>query len=319
MAVRIGFIGTGGIANHHLNILPSIERAHLVSFSDVVEEKAQAAAERFGGTAYSDYRQMLVSEDLDAVYVCLPPFAHGDPEMAVIEHNLNLFVEKPLSTELSIAQDISEAVDRADVIAVVGYNWRHQDTTDKALEVLKGKRPVLGIGYWIGGTPGVDWWRVKAQSGGQIVEQTTHVFDTARYLMGEVVSVYAAGSSGLVNDMPHYDVDDASTVSLKFENGAVASILSSCVAGQGYGSEMQVITRGMNIKLGENLTVEENGSTTIYKGKRDPYQFESKLFLEAVESGDRSKLRATYADGVKTLAVTLAANHSIETGEVVRL
>jgi len=319
MAVRIGFIGTGGIASHHLNLLPNIERAHLVSFSDVVEEKAQAAAERFEGTAYSDYRQMLDSEDLDAVYVCLPPFAHGDPEMAVIEHNMNLFVEKPLSTELSIAQDISEAVDGAGIIAVVGYNWRHQDTADKALEVLKGKRPVLGIGYWIGGTPGVAWWRVKAQSGGQIVEQTTHVFDTARYLMGEVVSVYAAGSHGHVNEMPHYDVDDASTVSLTFENGAVASILSSCVADQGYGSGMQVIAQGLNIKLADNLTVEENGRTTIYTGKRNPYQFESELFLEAVETGDRSKLRATYADGVKTLAVTLAANQSIETGDVVRL
>jgi len=262
---------------------------------------------------------MLDSEDLDAVYVCLPPFAHGDPEMAVIEHNMNLFVEKPLSTELSIAQDISEAVDGAGIIAVVGYNWRHQDTADKALEVLKGKRPVLGIGYWIGGTPGVAWWRVKAQSGGQIVEQTTHVFDTARYLMGEVVSVYAAGSHGHVNEMPHYDVDDASTVSLTFENGAVASILSSCIADQGYGSGMQVIAQGLNIKLADNLTVEENGRTTIYTGKRNPYQFESELFLEAVETGDRSKLRATYADGVKTLAVTLAANQSIETGDVVRL
>jgi predicted dehydrogenase len=185
MAVRIGFIGTGGIANHHLNLLPNIERANLVAFSDVVEEKAQAAAARFNGTAYSDYRQMLEAEELDAVYVCLPPFAHGDPEMAVIEHNLHLFVEKPLSTDLSVAQNISEAIDRAGIIACVGYNWRHQDTTDQALELLKGKRPALGIGYWIGGTPGVGWWRVKAQSGGQIVEQTTHVFDTARYLMGE--------------------------------------------------------------------------------------------------------------------------------------
>lgn len=319
MAVRIGFIGTGGIANHHLNLLPNIDRAHLVAFSDVVEEKANAAASRFGGTAYTDFRKMLQCEELDAVYLCVPPFAHGDAEMAVIEHGLHLFVEKPLATVLSVAEDISSAVDESGIIACVGYNWRHQDTTDRALELLKGRRPALGIGYWIGGTPGVPWWRVKAQSGGQIVEQTTHVFDTARYLMGEVTSVYAAGSTGLMDDMPNYDVEDASTVSLTFESGAVASIVSGCIADQGYGTEMQVITRGLTIKLGANLTVEENGKTTTYKSSRNPYQFESELFLQAVESGDRSNLRATYADGVKTLALTLAANESIRTGEVVKL
>lgn len=320
MSVRIGFIGTGGIANHHLNLLPNIDRAQLVAFTDVVEEKAQAAAARFNGHAYTDYRSMLDNEQLDAVYVCLPPFAHGDPEFAVIERKLHLFVEKPIATELSVAQKIAEAVDRAGIITCVGYNWRHMDTTDKALELLSGKRPALGIGYWIGGTPGVAWWRVKAQSGGQTVEQTTHVFDIARYLMGEVTSVYAAASFGLVDDMPNYDVEDASTVSLTFESGAVATILSCCVANQGYGAAMHVITRGMTLKLGGGtLTVEEPGKTTEYKAQNNPYQFENELFLEAVETGDASAIRAPYADGVRSLAVSLAADESFKRGEVIHL
>lgn len=319
MAVRIGFIGTGGIANHHLNILPQIERAQLVAFADVVAERAQAAAARFKGHAYTDYRQMLDAEQLDAVYICLPPFAHGDPEHAVIEHRCHLFVEKPLSTSLAVAQDIAERIERAGLISCVGYNWRYLDLTDKAQEVLAGRRPALGIGYWIGGTPGVPWWRVKAQSGGQTVEQTTHIFDIARYLMGDVTAVYGAASKGLVTDLPGYDVEDASTVSLTFANGAVATILSSCIADQGYGAELHIITRGLTVKLRGDLTIEEPGKTTIYKQGVNPYRRESELFLAAVETGDPSAIRSPYHEGVKTLAVTLAANESFERGEVIRL
>lgn len=170
MAVRIGFIGAGGIANHHFNQLPGIARAKLVAFSDVVEDRAKAAATRFGGRAYTDYRQMLDKEELDAVYVCLPPFAHGDPEHAVIDRGLALFVEKPLSTDLDVARKIADSIAEKSLITCVGYNWRYMDSTDRAKEILAGRRPALAIGYWIGGTPGVPWWRVKAQSGGQAVE-----------------------------------------------------------------------------------------------------------------------------------------------------
>lgn len=319
MAVRIGFIGTGGIANHHLNILPQIERAQLVAFTDAIPERAQAAAARFNGRAYTDYRQMLDNEQLDAVYICLPPFAHGDPERAVIEHRCPLFVEKPLSTDLAVAQDIAGRIEQAGLISCVGYNWRYLDLTDRAKEALAGRRPALGIGYWIGGTPGVAWWRVKAQSGGQTVEQTTHIFDIARYLMGEVTTVYGAASRGLVTDLPGYDVEDASAVSLTFANGAVATILSSCVADQGYGAELHVIARGLTVKIRGDLTIEESGKTTTYRQAINPYKRESELFLEAVETGNPSAIRSPYHEGVKTLAVTLAANESFERGAVVRL
>ncbi len=318
MGVRIGFIGTGGIAGMHLGLLPGMERAELVAFSDLLIERAQAAADRCGGRAYADYREMLEREQLDAVYVCLPPFAHGDPEYAVLERNLHLFVEKPQALDVDIARDIAARVDESGVISCVGYNWRYLDVTEKARELLSGVRPALAFGYWIGGTPGSPWWRVKSKSGGQIVEQTTHVYDCARYLMGDVVSVYAAGTRGLMQDLPNYDVEDASTVSLTFESGAVATILSSCVAEQGYGTGLQVIARGITVKIeGRTLEVERENETVKYPGRNNPYQLENELFLQAIEEGNPSLVRSAYGDVVDSLAVTLAANESIESGQVV--
>ena len=318
MGVRIGFIGTGGIAGMHLGLLPGMERAELVAFSDLLIERAQAAADRCGGRAYADYREMLEREQLDAVYVCLPPFAHGDPEYAVLERNLHLFVEKPQALNVVLARDIAARVEESGVISCVGYNWRYLDVTEKARELLSGVRPALAFGYWIGGTPGSPWWRVKSKSGGQIVEQTTHVYDCARYLMGDVVSVYAAGTRGLMQDLPNYDVEDASTVSLTFESGAVATILSSCVAEQGYGTGLQVIARGITVKIeGRTLEVERENETVKYPGRNNPYQLENELFLQAIEEGNPSLVRSAYGDVVDSLAVTLAANESIESGQVV--
>ena len=167
-------------------------------------------------------------------------------------------------------------------MSCVGYNWRYLDITERARELLSTVQVALAFGYWIGNTPGSPWWRVKAKSGGQIVEQTTHVYDCARYLMGDIVSVYAAGNRGLMQDLPDYDVEDASTVSLTFDNGAVATILSSCVAEQGYGTGLQVITRGMTVKIeGGNLVVEKEDETVGYVGRNNPYQLENELFLQA--------------------------------------
>ena len=78
MAVKVGFIGTGGIANSHQNNLKAFEDVEFVAMCDVVEEKAKARADEYGGKAFTDYKEMFDKVDMDAVYICTPPFAHGD-------------------------------------------------------------------------------------------------------------------------------------------------------------------------------------------------------------------------------------------------
>ena len=82
--MRIGFVGTGGIANYHLEHLVKIKEAEIVALCDVAEERAKGAAKKYGGTAYSDYKKMLDKEKLDALYICVPPFAHQSQELLVL-------------------------------------------------------------------------------------------------------------------------------------------------------------------------------------------------------------------------------------------
>ena len=86
--VRIGFIGCGGNASGHMQRLSDLDGVRIVGTCDVQEERAQNAAERYDAQPYTNHNLMLERDDLDGIYLSLPVFAHGTPEMDVIERGL---------------------------------------------------------------------------------------------------------------------------------------------------------------------------------------------------------------------------------------
>ncbi len=319
MPIKVGFVGVGGIAQGHLNNVKRNPSAQVAAVCDILEDRAKAAAEKFGCRSYTKYQEMLNKEDLQAIYVCVPPHAHG-AEILGAEKGVHLFVEKPLSSDPSLPERIAKAISKSGVIGSVGYNWRYSDMTDKAIEIL-GDRPIgLVVGYWMGGLPGVPWWRIKAQSGGQAVEQTTHIFDMARCLAGEVKTVFASGALRCMTDVEGIDVEDASAVNLKFVTGAPGVILSTCMLSMGYRVMVSVFSKDLALEHTQgNLRILTPGEERILKSKVDPYAKEDEIFIEAVSSGDASRIRSPYADALKTHRLTMAANKSMESGETVDL
>src|SRR5262249_48710553 len=117
--VRVGFIGCGGVAQGHLRALQEHPHARVAAVWDVNPWAAERAAERFGGEAYTDYRALLARDDLDAAYLCLPPFAHGEIDLAVIERGLPFLVQKPVALDLKTAQRIAGAAREKNLITCV--------------------------------------------------------------------------------------------------------------------------------------------------------------------------------------------------------
>jgi predicted dehydrogenase len=321
MALRIGFLGTGGIARTHLNALRQLEEAELVAFSDIVEERSVGAAKEFDALAFTDHRKMLDEVEMDALFVCLPPFAHTDGEIIAAEKGIHLFVEKPVALTMDKAEEISEAISRAGVISSVGYHWRYAETTKMAMELLEGKEIAALHGYWLGGMPRVEWWRVKEKSGGQMVEQTTHIFDLARYIVGDAESVYALGFKGILEKrVENHNVEDASIALIRFKNGLMGQISSTDVITQGGLTGLHIFSAGLTLQISPSvLTIKEAGKVTEIRQQHNCYFAEDSTFLEAIKTGDTGKLLSPYSDAVKTLSLTLGANKSLETGEVVAL
>ncbi|HID94711.1 MAG TPA: Gfo/Idh/MocA family oxidoreductase [Candidatus Latescibacteria bacterium] len=320
MSVRVAFLGAGGIAKTHMDILAKMDDVRMVAFCDVDPQRANEAANQYDGRAYTDFREMLEKEDFEALYVCLPPFAHEDQELLATKKGIHLFVEKPVALDAETADRVSEAIEKNGTISSVGYNWRYLDLTGRMAEVLKRKKISFALGSWIGGFVSVPWWRVMGKSGGQMVEQTTHIFDLARYFLGEVKTVYAIANSGTMLDIPEYDIHDSSTVSLFFHSGAICNITSACIAGQSPMVALKVYTRDLTVENDyQRLTIYRPGHREVIENGNNPYLEEDKAFIDAVRTGDTSKIHSTYSDAVRTLKVTLAANESIKGGKPVQL
>lgn len=318
MSLKVGFIGTGGIARNHLENLKQLG-VEYAAMCDVDEARARQAADEYGGKPYTDFRRMLDEVALDAVWVCVPPFAHGDAEAAVIGRGVHLFVEKPIALELDLALELEQMIKDAGVIASVGYQWRYLQSVASAKAKL-GDEPIgMMLGYWVGGMPGVWWWRQRETSGGQVVEQTTHIFDLARYFGGEVTEVYAAHAQRFLHrEVENFTVDDVGTVTLKFASGAIANISSACIAPYRVG--LDIIAKGQVLSIsGHSLTTVAGGERRSENFSDNAYLEEDRAFIEAIQTGDRSKVRSDYSDAVKTLRVTLAANESAATGAPVVL
>src|SRR5262245_332942 len=136
---RIAFVGTGGIANHHLGRLKEIEGVEIVALCDVAEDRAAAAAAQYGGQAYTDYHRMLDEVATDALYGCVPPFAHSDAEILAAQRGIHLFVEKPVVMQLETGLRILEAVEKAGVMSSVGYGVRYTPGAQTTRAFLNGR------------------------------------------------------------------------------------------------------------------------------------------------------------------------------------
>ncbi|HOZ47266.1 MAG TPA: Gfo/Idh/MocA family oxidoreductase [Candidatus Hydrogenedentes bacterium] len=313
--IRVGAVGCGGIMHQHYQWLSKMDRVKLVGHCDIEASRAEAAAAQFGGEAFTEFTEMYDKVKPNAVYVCVPPYAHCGMEEAAAERGIHLFIEKPIAIDRETAKRINAAVSKAKIICSVGYCFRYYDTSNLARQILKGKAISLILGRWNGGMPGVWWWRRMDKSGGQIVEQTTHMFDLMRYLCGDVAEVYATASTGCMTKVEKFDVHDSSAVTMRMKSGASATITSSCVCNHGGGVALDVITPEATVSFaGGTLIVKEAGKVTEYHPAVNMYEEEDKVFIDAVRSGKKNRIRSTYRDALQTFMVTCAANESIESG-----
>ena len=109
--LRAAIVGAGFMGERHFRTLSAFEDVVVVAIVDADEERRRALAERSGATGYRDYVAMLDREKPDAVWICVPPFVHPGPELAVLERGLPFFIEKPLSVDLKTAEEVARAVE----------------------------------------------------------------------------------------------------------------------------------------------------------------------------------------------------------------
>ena len=327
--VKLAFIGSGGIVCSHLDHgLKDFEDVQFVGWCDLNEETAAARHEQVGGQGaiYTDPRRMLDDTRPDAVYIMLPPYAHGPAEELVIERRLPFFVEKPVAANLGTAQKVAEGVEKHRLVTAVGYHNRYRKSVQRVVGLLQSQTPVMMHGGWLGGGPreyvGIwKWWVQKHMSGGQFLEQTTHTIDLARYFFGDVTSVYAVPVLNRRERPDFFTIEDASMVQMAFFNGAAANLYSSCSTPLGGGVSLTVWSTDMRAEFTgweHSVQIHLPGDEQItIPGEANVFALEDRAFVNSVKAGENLGILATYEDGLRATAIAWAANLSMETGQVV--
>lgn len=314
--MKIAFIGVGGIAGNYRGSLKRLQRP-IAAICDINADRAESVASDENATAYTDHQDMLVKENPDVVFTCIPPGAHDTQVADAANSGAAVFIAKPVAQDLSTGKNARDAIIDSGVINQVGYMARYSDITDKAKELVGDRQLTMGIGRFLARMGATHpWWGKFEVSIGQMVEQTTHVFDLIRYFMGDVETVQAFGIKGVSGDIA--DFEECTVCNLKFESGAVASITSTCVARAHESFATELVGDDIYLKLTHDLGLRGQiaGEGIEFNGTEAGYFRQVEQFVKAVEANDQSMVRSPYADAYKTLAVTLAANRSLETGLV---
>jgi predicted dehydrogenase len=214
--------------------------------------------------------------------------------------------------------EILESAESAGIITSVGYQMRYMNHVAWLRDYLSGRTVAMIVAHRWGGVPRTSWWRVMAQSGGQLVEQTTHQLDAVRFITSdEVAQVYAQYALRVLGDWENFDIPDVYALTFLMQSGAVGSLSSACTMHSGGGRS------GLDFLLDDGLRVELGREGLVLhpdQGEKPELSTEAPIdeaFILAVRTGDRSHILSDYRDGLTSCAVTLAANESARLGRPV--
>jgi len=353
--LRIGFIGVGGIANgKHLPGLSKVKQAKIVAFCDIVKERAEAGAAKYGvpgATVYTDAEKMLATEKLDVVHICTPNDSHAKYAIAALEAGCHVMSEKPMANNAADARRMVETAKRVGKILTVGYQSRYRPDTQllkkmaekgefgdiyyaKALAIRRRAVPTWGV-----------FLNKTIQGGGPLIDIGTHALDLTLWLMNNYEPEYVVGSAyyklgkrkNAVNawgpwDPAKFEVEDSAFGFIKMKNGATVSLESSwalntlivgeatCIlCGTEAGADMMDGLRINGEKLGRLYTqkIETDGTGVAYYDAEGESagDFESRQWIEAILKGTTPSVKMEQALAVSEILDAIYV--SSETGKPV--
>lgn len=298
--MRIAFVGTGKIAKRHLALITTLPEVEVVGHTSPTPEHVEEAVKLWGGRGYPDLDSMLEKEAIDAVWITVPPDQHGPIEQRLLDHDIPFLVEKPLALDRQTPASILEKIESKNAITAVGYNWRALDTLPELRKTLVDHPVHMIAGTYHGGTPSTHWWRVQNRSGGQVVEQATHLIDLARYLVGEGKVSSSMSARHKRPQYPDSDIADVNTALLQFDH-TPGVFSTTCLLSGASDVRLQFIGEGLTITVTQTLVTYDYGHERHeFKAQANSYLNQNKAFLEAVRQRDPSLVYCSYADALQT-------------------
>ena len=148
--LRIGFIGTGGIANSHMKAYKQFDDVEVVAGADLIEGKAAEFFAKYdlpNVKCYTDYKQMIAENELDAVSICTYNRQHAGPAMYAMQHGIHVLLEKPMTVTLDEAVELCRVEKETGMILSIGFQPRFDPNMQEIGKIVRSG--VLGKIYYI--------------------------------------------------------------------------------------------------------------------------------------------------------------------------
>ncbi|MFT8321767.1 MAG: Gfo/Idh/MocA family oxidoreductase [Bacillus sp. (in: firmicutes)] len=338
--LKIAVIGCGSIAKYrHIPEYNANKAVEIVAVCDIVAERAEEMAAKYGAKAFTDYKEILELEEVDAISVCLPNYLHAPISIDGLNAGKHVLCEKPMATSEEEAENMIEAAKANNKFLMIGHNQRFVSSHQKAKVIIEsgklGKVYSFKTTFGHGGpeawsADGKDSWFFKKDQAfiGAMGDLGVHKADLMRYLLGEFSEVGAFIES---NAKENSNVDDNAVCVLRTENGVIGTLAASWAYVAGYGDNSTII-------YGENGTlrleddpqfslIEEYRNGEVIKHQLDKIQTNEEAgqttshvidhFVESILENKQPLI--TGEEGKKSLQIILGAIQSQETKQIVSL
>ncbi|RAV10582.1 Gfo/Idh/MocA family protein [Paenibacillus contaminans] len=320
--VRVAVIGCGGIANgKHMPSLAKLDTVEMVAFCDIVTERAEKAAAKFGtaeAKTYEDYREVFKDASIDVVHVCTPNDSHAVITIAALEAGKHVMCEKPIAKTAEDARRMVETAKRTGKKLTVGYNNRYRPDSLHLKKVIEDG--TLGEIYFTKAHAirrrAVPTWGVfldeEKQGGGPLIDIGTHALDMALWMMNNYEPKVVLGTAyhklsqkeNAANawgpwDPKKFTVEDSAFAMITMKNGATIILESSWALNTLDVKEARVSLSGTeggaDMNDGLRINGEEHsrlythsvdlksGGVAFYEGKSESdADIEARLWIDAV-------------------------------------
>jgi len=245
--IRLGIIGTGGMANTHAESFSPMKGVRLTACCDIDPARARAFAARWNIPKwYTDYRELLAVETLEAVSVVTADAAHAPVSLAAIAREVAILCEKPLATSLADARKMRDAARAKGAVTHVNFSYRNAPCVQAAAALIRagGIGRVLHVeaSYlqsWLVQDTWGDWrtmdaftWRLSRRhcSAGTLGDIGCHIYDLTAFLCGDIseiscrLATFDKGVAG--NRVGPYvlDANDSFVSTVKLAGGGIGVV-----------------------------------------------------------------------------------------------
>lgn len=238
MRVKSAVVGLGWVGRKHLETYTKLSNVQTVGVCDSNESLAREVAEEAGVPFWTDARKLLDEARPDVVSLCTPPASHLPNTEDCAGRGIHTLVEKPMASTVEQCDRMIEVCSKAGTTLMIAHKKRFLPVVQRLKELTQselGEIKFCIYRYPHGGLSQKDWFWDEDDGGGPILENACHATDLLRYLIGDVVRVYAEGANLYAKERaPQID---GATFTLKFRNGAIACAGAGMISMPGFSDE----------------------------------------------------------------------------------